>query len=131
MDYSNKGLFGVLGRGLSYSSKKSKEKFEKEIDQRTIDRGLGWQLFDWSNYILQESNADEKYKEDVESCLKWINGSKELTKVVSVTSSTYVFSSKIHPISRLRKLGDKLNGYLYGQWSDGKGVLGVSPEPLY
>ncbi len=63
IDYSNKSFFGVLGRGFAYASKKSKEKFEKEIDQKTITRGLGWQLYDWSNYVLNESNGTEKYKE--------------------------------------------------------------------
>lgn len=63
IDYSERGFFGILGRGFAYVSKKSKEKFEKEIDRKTIDRGLGWQLYDWSYYVLNESNGTEKYKE--------------------------------------------------------------------
>jgi len=63
IDYSNKDFFGVLGRGFAYASKKSKEKFEKEIDQKTIARGLGWQLYDWSYYVLNKSNGTKKYKE--------------------------------------------------------------------
>lgn len=62
-DYSKKSMFGVIGRGISYASKKSKTTFEKEIDLKTIQRGLGWQLYDWSNFVLNDSNADEKYKE--------------------------------------------------------------------
>ena len=62
IDYSKKGFFGVFARGLAYGSNKSKEKFEKEIDSNTIKRGLGWQLYEWSNYVLNESNGTEKYK---------------------------------------------------------------------
>lgn len=62
-DYSKKSMFGVMGRGISYASKKSKASFEKEIDLKTIQRGLGWQLYDWSNFVLNDSNADVKYKE--------------------------------------------------------------------
>jgi hypothetical protein len=63
LDYQSLSLFGILGRGISYSSKKSKSKFEKEIDLQTINRGLGWQLYDWSNYVQTESNATFNYKQ--------------------------------------------------------------------
>ena len=62
MDYRNRRFFGVLKRAFSYLSKKSKSKFEKEIDVYTIKRGLGWQLYDLSNFILNESDATDKYK---------------------------------------------------------------------
>lgn len=61
-DYQSKSLFGIIARGISYSSKISKAKFEKEIDFMTIQRGLGWQLYDWSNFIQNESCATYKYK---------------------------------------------------------------------
>lgn len=62
-DYAKKSMFGVMGRGISYASKKSKAAFEKEIDLKTIQRGLGWQLYDWSYFVLNTSIADVKYKE--------------------------------------------------------------------
>ncbi|OQX79420.1 MAG: hypothetical protein B6D61_03610 [Bacteroidetes bacterium 4484_249] len=62
IDYNNRGFFGVLKRAFSYLSKKSKSKFEKKIDTNTINRGLGWQLYDLSDYILNKSDATEKYK---------------------------------------------------------------------
>jgi hypothetical protein len=62
-DYSKKSVFGIIGRGISYTSKKSKASFEKEIDLKTIQRGLGWQLYDWSYFVLNVSTADMKYKE--------------------------------------------------------------------
>ncbi|MFT5778664.1 MAG: hypothetical protein ACI837_001620 [Crocinitomicaceae bacterium] len=61
-DYSQRGFFKIMGRMFAYGSKRSKERFEKEIDQNTIDRGLGWQLHDWSSFVVNESVATEKYK---------------------------------------------------------------------
>ena len=62
LDYKDKTIFQVMKRLFAYSSKKSKEKFEKEIDLITIKKGLGWQLYAWANYVLNESNASMKYK---------------------------------------------------------------------
>ncbi len=62
VDYESRNLFGILQRLFSYTNKKGKEKYEKEIDLMTINRNLGWQLYDWSFYILNESNATAKYK---------------------------------------------------------------------
>jgi len=62
MDYRKRNFFGILGRGFDYITKKSKGQFEKEIDELTINQGLGWQLYDWANFVLNESKASEKYK---------------------------------------------------------------------
>jgi hypothetical protein len=63
IDYRSKGFFGIIYRLISYTSNESKEKFEKEIDKGTIYRGLGWQLYDWSYFVLNSSDAKKKYKE--------------------------------------------------------------------
>lgn len=63
VDYRNKQLFHITKRLVSYTNDRKKEVFEKEIDLGTISRGLGWQLYDWSNYVLYESNATIDYKE--------------------------------------------------------------------
>ena len=62
VDYSDRGFFGILGRLFSYTNKKGKRKYEAEIDQMTIKKGLGWQLYDWEDYVLNESDAKVKYK---------------------------------------------------------------------
>lgn len=62
-DYSERGLFQIVGRLLSYSNKESKANYEKEIDSITVQQGLGWQLYDWSDYVLNQSNAKNDYKE--------------------------------------------------------------------
>ncbi len=62
VDYSQKSLFGVLGRLWSYRGKKSKARYEQYIDEKTVERGLGWQLYDWSHYVLHEANITDRYK---------------------------------------------------------------------
>ncbi len=62
IDYSEKGIWGILKRLISYTNKKSKAKFEKEIDQMTINRGLGWQLHDWADTVLSDTKVCHKYK---------------------------------------------------------------------
>lgn len=62
-DYQSLSLFGIMGRGFSYFTKKGKERFEKEIDHKTIEHGLGWQLYDWSDFVLNHSNATANYKQ--------------------------------------------------------------------
>ncbi len=63
IDYQSRNFFQIMGRLFSYSTKKSKERFVKEIDMMCINRGLGWYLYCWSNFAVNESDASEKYKE--------------------------------------------------------------------
>jgi hypothetical protein len=84
VDYSNRGFFGILGRLFNYTNKKGKRKYEAEIDRMTIEKGLGWQLHDWEDYVLNKSDAKVKYKaykRDIyytpEEIITLINGGKE------------------------------------------------------
>lgn len=63
VDYNERSFGGVLKRMFAYATKKGKERYEKEIDQKTINAGLGWQLYDWSHFVLYRSNVNERYKE--------------------------------------------------------------------
>jgi len=62
LDYRRKNFFGIFKRGIDYTSKRRKADFEKEVDIITIEKGLGWQLYDWSYFVLNQSMASEKYK---------------------------------------------------------------------
>lgn len=62
VDYSKRNFWGILGRLFNYGSKKGKRKFEAEIDRMTIQKGLGWQLYDWEDYVLNKSKAKVNYK---------------------------------------------------------------------
>ena len=63
IDYKNKKIIGLLNRGFEYLSVEKKKKFEKFIDSLTIRNGLGWQLYDWEDFVLNKSNASSKYKD--------------------------------------------------------------------
>jgi len=63
IDYENKDIIGIIGRGLDYLSDKDKAKYEQTIDMITIRQGLGWQLYDWSDFVLNKSTASTDYKE--------------------------------------------------------------------
>lgn len=63
VDYSNRGFFRIIARLFSYTNKKGKRRYEGEIDRMTVEKGLGWQLYDWEDYVLNKSNAKAKYKD--------------------------------------------------------------------
>lgn len=63
IDYMNQSSFDLMLYGILYFTKKKfKEKLEKKVDKIAIDRGLGWQIYDFSRYVLNESSVDEEYK---------------------------------------------------------------------
>ncbi len=63
-DYENRNFMGLMGVLMRYSSKGHKPLFEKEIDRATIERGLGWQLYDWAEYSMSEdSGVTDDYRD--------------------------------------------------------------------
>lgn len=101
--------------------------FEIEIDvlQRKLDTYLKAKTS-----IEKIKDYDDAFIEDVENCLTWIRDDQMLTKLVTVGAAQYS-SNGIHPISQLSSLRKKLNGYIYGLWFENRGVLGITPEPLF
>ncbi|MDA3882904.1 MAG: hypothetical protein PF481_06445 [Bacteroidales bacterium] len=62
VDYESRNIFRLFSRLLDYVTPKSKAKYEKEIDTIVIERGLGWQLYDWAYFVLRHSHATRSYK---------------------------------------------------------------------
>lgn len=62
-DYLSRDFFGVAERGWQYLSRRGRIKFEGEIDQMVIDSGLSQFLFEWANYVLNDSDASDSYKD--------------------------------------------------------------------
>ena len=62
LDYEQRNSGNMIGLGLNYLTEDGKMKLEKQTDYSTISKGLGWQLYDWSDFVLNKSNASEKYK---------------------------------------------------------------------
>ena len=62
IDYRNSNVLQIIKRLVEYSNNKKKAEYERQVDYMTINRGLGWQLYDWSYFVLYKSMADKKYK---------------------------------------------------------------------
>jgi len=63
IDYEKKNTLGVINRGLDYLNDETKKEYEQYIDSLTISIGLGWQLYDWADYVLNKSKATQEYKD--------------------------------------------------------------------
>lgn len=61
VDYEQKTFGQIIATGIGYLSRKYKRKLEHRIDLETIKQGLGWQLFDWAEFSMNEDNASKKY----------------------------------------------------------------------
>jgi len=62
VDYLDKNIGGVAKRLKMYMRKDTKREYEHEIDSLTVSRKLGWQLYDFSYFVLNTSDASAKYK---------------------------------------------------------------------
>ena len=80
--YTKKSALRILLDGIAYTSrKKFRSKFEKDTDKVAINRGFGWQIYDFSTRVLNEKKIPEKYKSykrkiylSPESVLEYIKG---------------------------------------------------------
>jgi hypothetical protein len=61
LDYSHKSAFRIIGNGIGYLFPSYRRKFEGATDIRTIKHGLGWQLFDFVNFLMNHSHASASY----------------------------------------------------------------------
>jgi len=62
VDFTQKNPFRLLGNGIGYLFPKYRKQYEAKTDIRTIKHGLGWQLYDFTDFIMNRSHASEKYK---------------------------------------------------------------------
>ncbi len=62
-DFQRQSLAGLISWGARYlSSKSNRAKTERKTDSIAILHGMGWQLYDWIDYVTNHSGATEKYK---------------------------------------------------------------------
>ncbi|MFW6020342.1 MAG: hypothetical protein ACOCPM_07145 [Bacteroidales bacterium] len=62
VDYENKSIFQIMLNGIAYiSSSTFRKNFEKDIDQITIDRGLGYQLYAFSDFLFHKADVNPAY----------------------------------------------------------------------
>jgi hypothetical protein len=62
VDYESKSSLSIVKLGIDYAQGNYPPDFEKSIDKLTIEKGLGWQLYDWSDFVLNKSDASKEYK---------------------------------------------------------------------
>ena len=62
IDYQRKTIFGIVGTGFGYLFSRYKSGLEKRVDVIAINHGFKNELIEFSNYIINESDAPVEYK---------------------------------------------------------------------
>jgi len=63
IDFEKGNRKDVISRGLDYLNESSKREYEFFVDSLTIAYGLGWQLYDWASFSLNNSKSTQEYKD--------------------------------------------------------------------
>ena len=61
-DFKRKNLPALAWWGLRYLNNKTHRKIERATDLATIRHGLGWQLYDFTNFVMKSPDAKSDYK---------------------------------------------------------------------
>lgn len=61
--FTETGFFKLISEGIKYRKKEFKSSFEKDTDKRTIEHGLGWQIYDFSSQLQAKPDVPDSYKE--------------------------------------------------------------------
>ncbi len=62
-DFKKRDFLGMARWSISYQFAKSRAKIEKSADEMVIKRGLGIELYDWIDFVLNHSTANNQYLE--------------------------------------------------------------------
>jgi len=65
-DYLHKNIFSLLLTAFLYLTPNFRSKYEKKTDLLTINHGLGWQLYDFTYFVLNSNYAAESYKKTIQ-----------------------------------------------------------------
>ncbi len=61
MDFKNRSFLEMALWGAGYSFIKRRTKIEKRADKMVIKYGLGWQLYSWTDFVLNHSTSNKHY----------------------------------------------------------------------
>lgn len=61
LDFKNRGFLSMSLWGIRYLFVKQRSKIEKHADKTVIERGLGRELYHFTNFILNHSTANKHY----------------------------------------------------------------------
>lgn len=59
--FKQKKFFGLLFWGFKYLFQKQQKQLEIDTDKLTIQKGLGWPLYVWTDFVLNHSHAKDSY----------------------------------------------------------------------
>ena len=62
LDYVSKSGWQLTWTGIRYAGKNYRRQLERQTDLMTIERGLGWQLYHFSYFLLHQADIDEEYR---------------------------------------------------------------------
>ncbi len=63
VDYQEKNVLQIIATGFNYLFVPSRRKLENSIDRITIEHSLGWQIYDFSYFVLHEAEISKQYKQ--------------------------------------------------------------------
>ena len=61
-NYTTKSGLQMVWLGVRYLGKNYRRELERQTDLATIDRGLGWQLYHFSYYVINIADIEEEYR---------------------------------------------------------------------
>lgn len=64
VDFQERNIWGIISVGLYYGKSKFRRRLERRVDDLTIEHGLGEELFDGVDYMLNSSAASENYRKN-------------------------------------------------------------------
>lgn len=64
VDFQERNVLGIIRVGVYYGKSKFRRRLERKVDDLTIQHGLGEELFDGVDYMLNSSAASENYKKN-------------------------------------------------------------------
>ncbi len=80
VDYTHKNKWQLLTTALRYIFvPKYKRNLEAQTDITTINHGLGWQIYDFVDYLMNKSTVSRKYKKHKE---KFYLSSKQILEII-------------------------------------------------
>jgi hypothetical protein len=89
-DYTHKNKWQLFTTAFRYIFvPKYKKKLEAQTDIATINHGLGWQVYDFVDYLFVKSNVSERYKKHKE---KFYLSAKQILEII-LKSPIYSSSS--------------------------------------
>lgn len=61
-DFKGRGFLELALWAMRYLFVKRRAKIERATDMDTIEHGLGWQLYAWAEYFVNESHPNKHYR---------------------------------------------------------------------